>query len=245
MSWLVCGPPVPTFRESIKKWKREISRSVRELQRLTVSLEAEEKTIVSNLKKMALKNKPAARELCRSMIKIRHQVTRVYRAINSMGDLGRELSSVEIIHRTQTTVFKSAQIFTSINQAMGVVATRNAMMAVGREMEKVGLIDQLIETGLNVNEDEQMKLESDEVYDKMIDDIMLGISATEVANSRLPPTAVTLAPAVEEPVPAGISMKTSSLSFPETPDPQHVVADDLNQDEEAMWKRWQNLKPPK
>lgn len=246
MSWFICGPPVPTFRENIKKWKREITRSIRELQRLAISLQNEERLVAANLKKMALKNRPAARELCKSMIKIQNQTTRVYRAINSMGDLGREMSSAEIIYRTQATVSKSAQIFTALNQAMGVNATRNAMLALGREMEKAGLIDALIESGLNPD-DEQLQIQSDEIYDKMIDEMLMDMP---VAGSSGLKTAVRAAEKLETLQPQGVSMQTlkpsnnDDLSFPEPVDGPSATEDELNQNEDEMWARFSKLKPP-
>ncbi len=78
---------------------------------------------------------------------------------------------------------KSTQIMGLMNSLVKLPQINQVMMSMAREMEKAGLIEELMD---GVMDDADVEEQADEELDKVIEEITLGVKSQQVSTQELP-----------------------------------------------------------
>lgn len=87
--------------------------------------------------------------------------------------------------RLSKVIAKSTQIMGFMNSLIRLPELNKVMMAMAREMEKAGLIEEMMDETLSP-EDEELDQAADEEVDKVIEEITMGVKTARVATNDLP-----------------------------------------------------------
>mmetsp|Transcript_14190 Transcript_14190/g.44676 ORF Transcript_14190/g.44676 Transcript_14190/m.44676 type:complete len:204 (-) Transcript_14190:99-710(-) len=174
-----------TPEEAIKKWKRELRKEERTLDRSIREIANQERKTEIEIKKLAKKkDMGSAKILAKELVRSRKARERLYKSKAQIHGVEMQLTQQGATLRLQKTMAKSAAVMTAMNSLVKLPQLNAQMMAMAREMEKAGLIDEMI--GDTLDDDEELSEEADVQMEMVLDEILSGVKAAPVASGQLP-----------------------------------------------------------
>ena len=168
----------------VKKWKRELKHEERSIEREIRKIQMEENKTKMEIKKLAKQGDTTnVKVLAKGLVQSRKHVERLYQSKAQLNSVSMTLQQQLSMMKTASTMQKSTQIMTHMNNLVKVPAIQKVMMDMSREMEKAGLIEEMINDTLDTEEDDEL---ADEEVDKVLDEIIMPLKGTNVATSSLP-----------------------------------------------------------
>jgi charged multivesicular body protein 3 len=125
----------------------------------------------------------SAKVLARELVKSRKAKSRLHQSKANISGISMQLTQQASMYKMQKTLGKSAQIMAMMNQVVKLPALQKVMMAMSREMEKAGLIEELMDEAL---EEDDVEDEAEEQLDMVLDEILQGVKAAPTHNASLP-----------------------------------------------------------
>jgi len=178
----------PSPEEYVKKWKRELKKEERNLDKNIRSIELEEQKIKASIKQLAKKgdkqNLASAKILAKELIRSRKAKENIYKSKAQLNSVSMQLQQNLSMMKIAGVMQKSTQIMSAMNNLIKLPQLNQVMMAMGREMEKAGLIEDMM--GDIVADDDDIEEAADEEVDKVLAEITMGVKAAPVAHGELP-----------------------------------------------------------
>jgi len=163
---------VITPEENVKKWqdallkeKRNITRQIRTIQREQAKIQRE---ITALSKKGDREN---AKTLVKELIRSRKQVDRMHTSIAQINSVSMQLRQNLATYKMVGAMKRSTDIMKALNDIVKVPELQMTMMTMAKEMEKAGLIDEIV--GEALGDDEELSEEADEEVTKILDELVL------------------------------------------------------------------------
>lgn len=184
-------------KELLREWTRELRRSQRMLDRQVREIEREEAKMKRNLQMLAKKGERAAiAPLARALVQSKKAKERIHVSKANLNSVQLELRHQVATLRMAKVMQSSTKVMSAMNGLMKMPQMSAQMRDMALEMEKAGLIDEMLTDGLDMALDNDMlDDEADEEVDQVIAELTLGILNTApVASSAGVP-----APAPAEP----------------------------------------------
>jgi len=170
--------------EVVKKWKRELTKEERNLERTIRGIEQEENKVKIEIKNLAKKgDKNNVKTLAKELIRSRKAKEKMYSSKAQLHSVSLQLTSNLAMMKMGQTLAKSTQVMAYMNQLVRLPQLNKVMMAMAREMEKAGMIEEMID---DVMEDPEVEEEAEIEVDKVIDEITMGVKTAPVVNNKLP-----------------------------------------------------------
>jgi len=183
-----------TVEEYVKDWKRQLQKEERNLDRSIREIEVAEKKTTLEIKRLAKKKDTgAAKILAKELVRSRKARERLYTSKATLSGVSMQLTQQMATLKMQKTLTKSTQIMHGMNQLVKLPQLNHVMMAMSREMEKAGLIEETID---DVMEDPDIDEEADVQLDMVLDEILGDMP--QANKSALPQAAVATAANAEE-----------------------------------------------
>jgi len=177
------GKP-PTPEEVVKKWKRELKKEERTLERTIHSIDMEENKVKVEIKNLAKKgDKNNVKTLAKELIRSRKAKEKLFNSRAQLHSVSMQLTSNLAMLKMGQTLAKSTQVMTYMNQLVRMPQLNAVMMAMAREMQKAGMIDEMID---DVMEDPEVDEEADTEVDKIVDELTMIVKTAPTANNKLP-----------------------------------------------------------
>jgi len=174
----------PTTEEVVKKWKRELRKEERELDKNIRAIDLEEQKLKRSIKELAKKgDKASAKVLAKEIVQSRKAKERIYKSKAQLNSVSMQLSQNLSMMKVAGMLAKSTQIMGLMNNLVKLPQINQVMMAMAREMEKAGLIEEIMD---DVMDDAEVDEQADEELDKVIEEITLGVKSAKVATQELP-----------------------------------------------------------
>jgi len=175
----------PTTEEVVKKWKRELRKEDRELDKTIRSIEVEEQKLKRSIKELAKKgDKASAKVLAKEIVQSRKAKERIYKSKAQLNSVSMQLSTSLSMMKVAGVMQKSTQIMGIMNNLVKLPQINQVMMSMAREMEKAGLIEEVMEDVMD--NDAELDEQADEELDKVVEEITLGIKTAATAHQALP-----------------------------------------------------------
>jgi charged multivesicular body protein 3 len=160
--------------EVVRKWQRELRKEERNIDRSIRDLEREEQKVKLEIKQMAKRgDQKTARILAKQIVQSRKAKERMYTSKAELHSISLALTHQLATMKVSGVLAKSASVMKSMNDLIKLPAIQQTMMAMGREMEKMGLIEEIMDDALTLDDDEED--EAQEEIDKVLDNILMDI----------------------------------------------------------------------
>jgi len=172
-----------TPEEHVKKWKRELKHEERNLERTIREIDLQEQKTKREIKLLAKKGDLAsAKILAKELLRSRKAKERLYKSKAELNSVSMQLTQNLAMMKMAKTMQKSTQIMSFMNQLVRLPQLNKVMVAMAREMEKAGLIEEVMDDVLDTDEVEE---EAEEEVSKVIEELTMGLK-TATPGSELP-----------------------------------------------------------
>ena len=160
MSFLFGGAP-PSTRELVQRYKSTINRSVRELDRETAKLKAQERVLMSEIKRHGVANFNMTRQKAKAVVRTRRIMGRFSSMKSHLQDVSSRIQGVSSMESLQTALGAAVGVM----KGFSLKAGGSSMLSTLREFEKfngvMAVQSEMTEDGLNETFDEEN--EDDEI----------------------------------------------------------------------------------
>ncbi|KAF8956021.1 Vacuolar protein-sorting-associated protein 24 [Entomortierella lignicola] len=173
-----------TPEEMVRKWRLDISRQQRALERQKRQIETEESKTKLMIKQMAKKGdikycKILAKELVRS----RRQKDRIATSHAQLNSISMQLQHQLATLKIAGTLQKSTEVMTMVNSLVKLPQISLQMQEMTKEMMKAGIIDEMLEDTMESLDDDEIEEEAEEEVNKVLFGIL---GDTPIAAAALP-----------------------------------------------------------
>mmetsp|Transcript_33902 Transcript_33902/g.74659 ORF Transcript_33902/g.74659 Transcript_33902/m.74659 type:complete len:246 (-) Transcript_33902:139-876(-) len=159
-----------------KEWKREIQKQVRVMDRDILNIKRSEQRSVNECKALAKKNRMGAvRILAKEIASTRKTVERMYTAKAQLNSVASTLQTSMSMMKLQGCMEKSAEIMTAMNKLVNIKEISLTMGKMAREMEKAGLVEEIIGDTMESMEPEGLDADADEEVNRVVAEITGGV----------------------------------------------------------------------
>ena len=131
--------------DQVKKWKRELEKQARHMDRDIQNMQRAEQRSINECKALAKKGRTGAvRILAKEIANTRRTIARMYSAKAQLNSVASTLQTSISMMKLQGCMVKSAEVMTAMNKLVNINEISATMNNMAREMEKVGLVDEVI-----------------------------------------------------------------------------------------------------
>jgi len=189
-------------KEMVREWQSKLRGEVRTIERSIRQIERDEDKIKKDIKKMAKEGSDPKNiaTLAKSVVRSGKAKGRLYQARASMSAASSELQNVGATMRLADAMKQSTEVTRQINQLVNIPELQEAMSGMAKEMMRAGLIEEMIDEGLEGIDgpelEEEAAAEIDKVLDELAVDAAVRLAVTNPAEAEAQKVAVQPQPAV-------------------------------------------------
>lgn len=178
--------------DQAKKWKREIIRQARRLDRDISAIERAEKKAMKECQKYAKKGElKAAKTLAKEIVNTRQSRERIRLSQVQMNSVASTLQNSISMIKMQGCIAKSSEVMAAMNNVLNIPELKADMNALAREMERAGMIDEIMEDTFEMMEPESVESEANAEVDRIMEELTAGLlSKVDVVPTSAPPPLV-------------------------------------------------------
>ena len=150
------------INQLLRKNKRELDASMRQLQNLRVKTEG--------LVKKAAKSKDpkSARVYAKELININKQYTKLHISKARIDSISMSCNEQWSMNKFKDSLHLLTGVMRDVNQLVNIGAVLTTMQELLKELMKAGIIDEMIDDAIDVDNGEELEDESQEEVDKII-----------------------------------------------------------------------------
>ncbi|KAL9652223.1 hypothetical protein ABK040_011883 [Willaertia magna] len=175
-----------TPEEMAKEWKKSLRSSIRQLDRNIRKMDMEENKVKLAIKQNAKKGETeAAKILAKQLVKSRKSKQRLFTTkahVNSaILQIDQQLQQLRVVGALK----QSSEVMRAMNDMMKIPELNETMRNLSKEMEKAGLIEEMVDDIMDDAFDD-VEEEADEEVNNVLDEILTGkLNQTKVGNTEL------------------------------------------------------------
>ncbi|KAI0307169.1 Snf7-domain-containing protein [Multifurca ochricompacta] len=181
-----------TPEERVRAWQAKLRQESRVLDREMRQLDVQAGKARQTIKQLAKKGEiKSARILAREVVRSNKQKDRLSVSKARLGSIGTQLSQQLAMAKVSGSLQKSTEIMKLSNSLVKLPQISQAMREMGMEMTKAGIMEEMLDDTLNMEEDEQVEEEADEEVDKVLFELTNGkLGQAGTVNTEVPVTQV-------------------------------------------------------
>ena len=181
------GNKAPTLDEQMRESKRMINRSIRELDRERTKLQAQERKLIAEIKKLAKAGQMGSvKVLAKDLVRARRNVTKFY-------EMRSQLQAVELRLQTIKSTSAMADAMKNVTKAMvrmskvlSVPGLQKILQEFMRENERMEMTEEMMGDAVDMAlGDEEDAMESDAVVNQVLSEIGVEIGG-QLESGHLP-----------------------------------------------------------
>ncbi|CAM9394599.1 unnamed protein product [Ascophyllum nodosum] len=164
--------------EQAREWKRSINHEVRALERQITTLERAEKKVQKDIKTLAKegsRNQKAIRLLAKELVMSRNAKNRMFEGKAQLHSVQMQLQQQLAMVKVTGCIQKSTEIMAAIGKLVKIPEVQKNMFDLAREMERAGLVEDVIEDGLALTDAEGLDAQVDQEVDKVVAELTAGL----------------------------------------------------------------------
>lgn len=166
----------PSPEELTKEWKRNIQKEIRKIDRDISAVKRAEQKSINECKALAKKGRtPAVKILAKEIVNTRKTIERMYVAKAQLGSVQNNLQTQLSMLKVSGCMQKSAEVMGAMNKLVNLAEVSETMRSMAREMEKAGLVEEIVGDALDSMEPEGLDAEADREADKIVEELTSGI----------------------------------------------------------------------
>ncbi|KAJ6539398.1 Snf7-domain-containing protein [Mycena capillaripes] len=178
----------PTPEEKVRQWQVKLRTESRHLDREMRQLDAATKQARQQVKQHAARGDvKSARILAREVVRSDKQKDRLSVSKARLGSIGTQLTQQMAMIKVTGSLQKSTEIMKLSNALIKLPQISQTMREMSMEMTKAGIMEEMLENTLEMDEDEELLDEADAEVDKVLAELTdgkLGLAGS--AGTELP-----------------------------------------------------------
>ncbi|KIP04555.1 hypothetical protein PHLGIDRAFT_75736 [Phlebiopsis gigantea 11061_1 CR5-6] len=181
----------PTPEERIRAWQAKLRAEQRQLDReMRQQLDTATAKVRVTVKQLATKGDvKSARVLAREVVRSDKQKDRLSVSKARLGSIGVQLNQQLAMAKVTGALQKSTEIMKLSNQLVRLPQISQTMREMSMEMTKAGILEEMMDDTLAVEDDEELEEEADAEIDKVLFDLTNGkLGQAGTVQSELPST---------------------------------------------------------
>mmetsp|Transcript_165615 Transcript_165615/g.526669 ORF Transcript_165615/g.526669 Transcript_165615/m.526669 type:complete len:223 (+) Transcript_165615:130-798(+) len=165
-------------KEMMNDWKRRMRTEGREIERGIRKIEQEENKIKKDIQVMAAKGADPVniKMLTKSLVRSRKAKDRLYTTRATMQAIESELQCTAATMRLNDAMKGSAAVMKQINAVSNVPEVHENMAAIQKEMLRAGLIEEMMDEGMDALDGPEVEEEAEAELDKVLEDLAIDAS---------------------------------------------------------------------
>mmetsp|Transcript_55527 Transcript_55527/g.173753 ORF Transcript_55527/g.173753 Transcript_55527/m.173753 type:complete len:232 (+) Transcript_55527:89-784(+) len=162
-------------KDLVREWQRKLRAEARDVERSIKRIEQDEEKIKRDIKKMAKEGADPKniKLLAKSIVRSGKAKTRLYTARATMQATASELGSTAATMRLTDAMKNSTEVMQQMNCLVKVPEMHESMQALSKEMMRAGLIEEVIEEGLEDIDGPELEDEAEVEVEKVLDDLAI------------------------------------------------------------------------
>ncbi|KAF9485305.1 vacuolar sorting protein VPS24 [Pholiota conissans] len=165
----------PTPEERIRAWQAKLRSESRQLDREMRQLDAATAKARQSVKQLAIKGDvKSARILAKEVVRSNKQKDRLSVSKARLGSIGTQLSQQMAMIKVTGSLQKSTEIMKLSNALVKLPQISQSMREMSMEMTKAGIMEEMLEDTLDIDEDEELEGEADAEVDKVLFELTNG-----------------------------------------------------------------------
>eukprot|EP01135_Chromosphaera_perkinsii_P008990 Nk52_evm8s1569 gene=Nk52_evmTU8s1569 len=178
-SWFKKETPEQTLRKS----KREMTKTQRGMDRERANLERQEKQLEIDIKAAAKKGDNAtAKVLAKQLIKVREQKNKTAVMKSRVAGISAQQQSMHSSHKMAQVMGNTAQAMHQVNKTMDVKKVQKNMMEFEKQNQHMEMTEEMMNDCLDGLDDSDAEMESEDIMNQVLDEIGIEIN-TKMANA--------------------------------------------------------------
>lgn len=128
-----------------KEWKRNLQKEARKMDRDILNIKRQEDRAMKECQKLAKSNQlSAAKILAKEIVRTRKTIERMHVTKAQLNSVANNLQTSMSLMKLSGCMEKSTEIMGAMNKLINVGELRETMSNMAREMERTGLVDEII-----------------------------------------------------------------------------------------------------
>jgi len=159
----------PTPEEKVRAWQTKLRAESRHLDREMRQLDAATNKARAIVKQLATKGDvKSARILAKEVVRSNKQKDRLSVSKARLGSIGHQLSQQLAMMKVTGSLQKSTEIMKLSNSLVKLPQISQSMRDMSMEMTKAGIMEEMLDDTLNMDEDDELEEEADAEVDKVL-----------------------------------------------------------------------------
>eukprot|EP00695_Tsukubamonas_globosa_P003348 TRINITY_DN588_c0_g1_i1.p1 TRINITY_DN588_c0_g1~~TRINITY_DN588_c0_g1_i1.p1 ORF type:complete len:212 (-),score=48.41 TRINITY_DN588_c0_g1_i1:60-695(-) len=168
-----------TPQEMMREYKRSIERTIRDLDRERAQLQAQEKKLIIDMKKMAKQDQmDSVKIMAKDLVRTRKYITKFYRMRAQMQAVALRLQTLQSTQAMGEAMKGVTRAMVAMNRQMNIPQMQRIMQEFEKQSEIMDLKDEMMNDAVDeVMGDEDDEEETEEVLSKVMDEIGLDLGS--------------------------------------------------------------------
>ncbi|TFK44795.1 Snf7-domain-containing protein [Crucibulum laeve] len=159
----------PTPEEKVRAWQGKLRAETRQLDREMRQLDMATSKARQQVKQLATKGDVKnARMLAKEVVRSKKQKDRLSVSKARLGSIGNQLTQQMAMVKVTGSLQKSTEIMKLSNSLIKLPQISQTMREMSMEMTKAGIMEEMLEDTLDMEDDEQLEEEADAEVDKVL-----------------------------------------------------------------------------
>jgi charged multivesicular body protein 3 len=164
-----------TPREQTREWASALRKESRAIEREVHRIEREESKMLADIKKAAAKHdQKSLKILCKSMLQSKKTKERMYSTQAQINSTVMQLKEQAATMKVVGTMAHSTQLMKSMSALMNVKQISLVARSMAKEMEKAGMIGEIVEDAFESLDDDDVEELADAEVDKIVAEVTNG-----------------------------------------------------------------------
>ena len=177
--------------EDMKKWKRDLKKEGRQMEREIRNIETAEKKSMAECQKLAQQGRvDACKIIAKEIVRTRAAKDRMLIARTQISSISMQLQTQAAMVKAAGCMKRSAEVMKVMNQLIKLPELQKTMLTMSREMERAGLIEEMVSSTMDELDgddvEDETALEIDKVVAELTGDLFKGKEADSALPSALP-----------------------------------------------------------
>jgi charged multivesicular body protein 3 len=175
MSFLFGSKPQPSPAEQVRGWQSALRNEQRKIEREIRQMKTQEDKLMRTAKEAARKtngDKPTLQTYASSIAHARAHTSRLYSTRATILSTSNQLQNMLATVKMAGTLQRSTQVISSMQQLIKVPQIAQVMQQVAMEMEKAGIIEEMVgeavDDAMNVDEEAEAEEHVQDVLDEIL-----------------------------------------------------------------------------
>lgn len=162
-----------TPQEQLREWQRTLRQQSRGIDRQVRAIQREEKNVQKSIKEAAKRNDmKSAKSLARELVHSRKAVGRLHENRAQLNSISMHLGESVATARAVGQLQKSTEVMKLVNNLMKAPEVAATMQELSKEMMKAGVIEEMVNDGLDsALDNEDMEEETEEEVNTVLEEL--------------------------------------------------------------------------